>query len=207
MTSLVLDLEGHGREEISDDVDVSRTVGWFTSVYPVHLEIHNPTNPGAALIDVKEQLRQIPNKGIGFGLLRYLSDDKDVKVALSEIPAADVSFNYLGQVDQSLPENSPFSPALESKGSERGLENERPYKLIIGGNISEGRLRMNWSYSRQMYRRETIENLAEKYMVVIRDLIRHCQTKDTVEYTPSDFEDVDLSKSDIDKLLDEIGGF
>jgi len=202
-----VDLEGHGREDIFEDVDISRTVGWFTSIFPVYLQLVDENEPGQALIQVKEQLRKMPNRGIGYGLLCYLCDDKTVHERLIDQPRPEISFNYLGQVDQSLPENSPFSLAPESKGTERSKSGDRMYSLIISGNISQGRLQMNWSYSSNMYRSETIDRLAEQFMQELRELIQHCLMLDAVSYTPSDFEDVNLDQDEIDDLLEEIGGF
>jgi non-ribosomal peptide synthase protein (TIGR01720 family) len=202
-----VDLEGHGREDIFEDVDISRTVGWFTSIFPVYLQLVDEKDPGQALIQVKEQLRKMPNRGIGYSLLRYLCDDKTVHERLIDQPRPEISFNYLGQVDQSLPENSPFSLAPESKGTERSKSGDRMYSLIISGNISQGRLQMNWSYSSNMYRSETIDRLAEQFMQKLRELIQHCLMLDAVSYTPSDFEDVNLDQDEIDDLLEEIGGF
>ncbi len=92
--NLLVALEGHGREDLFTDVDVSRTVGWFTSLFPVLLDISAATDPGEALKLVKEELRAVPNRGIGYGLLRYLSGTDALPA-----PQPEVSFNYLGQLD------------------------------------------------------------------------------------------------------------
>ncbi|MBW4592042.1 MAG: amino acid adenylation domain-containing protein [Brasilonema angustatum HA4187-MV1] len=81
--SLLIDLEGHGREDLFEDVDLSRTVGWFTSIFPVLLKLENQNNLGEVLKSVKEQLRRIPNKGIGYGILRYLSIDESDSVCVA----------------------------------------------------------------------------------------------------------------------------
>ncbi|HEY7821143.1 MAG TPA: condensation domain-containing protein, partial [Vicinamibacteria bacterium] len=96
----LLDLEGHGREELFEDVDLSRTVGWFTSLYPVRLELPE-CGPGEALKSVKEQLRRIPAKGSGYGLLRYQTEDQELARELARLKPQ-LSFNYLGQLDSAL---------------------------------------------------------------------------------------------------------
>ncbi|MGH7999038.1 MAG: amino acid adenylation domain-containing protein, partial [Brasilonema sp.] len=111
---LLVELEGHGREEIFDDVDLSRTVGWFTTHFPVLLDLEKASNPGEALKAVKEQLRGIPKRGIGYGLLRYLNGNKEITEQLQALPQAEVKFNYLGQFDQVLSSSSLFEPAQES---------------------------------------------------------------------------------------------
>jgi len=204
--SLLIDLEGHGREDIFEDVDLSRTVGWFTTVYPVNISSNAGINPGDELINIKEQMRKIPNNGFSFGLLRYCSKDDDIYNDFQALPEAEISFNYLGQVDQAIPETSPFTLAEESKGFERSPRNNRRYKLIISAHISQGRLKVNWSYSRNMYKRETIEKLSDEFNSSLRKLIEYCQSVESVSYTPSDFEDVDLSQDEINSLLEEIDG-
>ena len=96
--SLLVDLEGHGREEIFEDVDLSRTVGWFTTIFPVLLESGGGFHPGNALKSVKEQLRRIPNRGIGYGLLRYLSRDADISREAAEPASGGGEFQLPGPV-------------------------------------------------------------------------------------------------------------
>ena len=91
---LLVNLERHGREDILDGVDLSRTVGWFTSLYPVLLDLEEETDPGRSLRSIKEQLRQIPNHGIGYGLLRYLRDETEVSAKLAALPRPELSFLY-----------------------------------------------------------------------------------------------------------------
>jgi len=97
-----IDLEGHGREELFGDIDLTRTVGWFTTFFPVRLELLEHGGLGTKLRAVKEQLRRVPQHGIGYGLLRYLCRDAKVSKQLQAMPEAEVSFNYLGQLDQVL---------------------------------------------------------------------------------------------------------
>src|SRR4029453_3910609 len=97
---LLIDLEGHGREEIVEGVDLSRTVGWFTTIFPVLLQLEPTAALADALKSVKEQLRHLPKRGIGYGVLRYLSQDTEISEKLRTLPQAEVCFNYLGRVDQ-----------------------------------------------------------------------------------------------------------
>src|SRR6185295_17861890 len=106
--SLLVDLEGHGREELIEGADLSRTVGWFTAIYPVLLELEKSSSPAARLAVVKEQLRRIPHHGAGFGVARYLSNGS---ARLKALPPSEVSFNYLGQLDQIFVDNSLFERA------------------------------------------------------------------------------------------------
>src|SRR5690606_10129439 len=141
LNSLLIDLEGHGREDLFEDVDLSRTVGWFTTVYPVRLEIPGDGDIGESLKAVKEQVRRVPGRGIGYGLLRYLSEDDRLRQQLAALPQARVSFNYLGQFDQLLAEKPLFSLAAESAGPPRSPQGEVAHVLSIDGGIYGGRLR------------------------------------------------------------------
>ena len=205
--SLLIDLEGHGREELFEDVDLSRTVGWFTSIFPVNLSLENATSPGKALMAIKEQLRAIPNRGIGYGVLHYLSRDKEITSRLSLLPKAEVIFNYLGQFDQVLPESSLFRYAQESSGPSHSLCSLQTHLLEINGSIFQGRLQMNWTYSEKLHRQTTIEGLAQGFIQGVRSLIAHCQSPDAGGFSPSDFADVELSQEKLDNALAEIDFF
>src|SRR5204863_360205 len=97
--ALLVDVESHGREAIADDVDLSDTVGWFTSMYPVAFDLTRTKTVGDQLKRVKEQLRRVPQGGLSYGLLRYLGPDPALRRQLEAIPTPDVSFNFLGQFD------------------------------------------------------------------------------------------------------------
>src|SRR5262249_28730825 len=113
--AVLVELEGHGREEVSAGVDVSRTVGWFTSIYPGVLESRACEAVGAGLKRVKEQLRAVPRRGLGYGVLRYLGEG-EVSVRLREMQRAQVGFNYLGQLDQAVGAERWLAIADESAG-------------------------------------------------------------------------------------------
>jgi len=203
MPTLLINLEGHGREEIIEGIDLSRTVGWFTSIFPVYLDLTGISNPGEAIKTVKEQLRQIPNNGIGYGLLRYLGDAQ-VMEKLKAFPQPEVSFNYLGQFDQTLAKSPLFQPSQESKGSDRSLQGERSYLLDVNGLIVGEQLQVNWIYSQAIHKQTTIENLAQGFIEALRSLITHCQSSEGSDYTPSDFPQMNLNQEELNKLLEEL---
>ncbi|MEE8586119.1 MAG: non-ribosomal peptide synthase/polyketide synthase, partial [Acidobacteriota bacterium] len=194
---LLVDMEGHGREAIFPDLDTSRTVGWFSSVFPLALQVREAASQGEALKQVKEQLRLIPNRGLGYGLLRHLKRDP----ALIELPQAEVSFNYLGQFDQALPESALFKLAPQSGGPARHPSSRRRYLLNIGGGVSAGRLRIDWTYSQALHKRATIAGQARRYMKALRSLIAHCRSLQTQSCTPSDFPLAQLSQQELDQVL------
>src|SRR5205085_1854245 len=154
----------------------SRTVGWFTTVFPVLLELEETSNPGDALKSVKEQLRCVPNRGIGYGLLRYLRGDTEIAEKLRGLPQAEVSFNYLGQFDQALPESSLFKLAGESSGLTQSPRGSRRYLLEVSGIVLNGQLQMDWRYSRNLHQRATVEGLAEGFVKALQLLITHCRS-------------------------------
>ena len=199
--SVLFNLEGHGREDIIDDVDLSRTIGWFTTIFPVLLKLGATENPADALKSVKEQLRAIPNKGIGNGLLRYLSQDAEIAAQLQALPQAEISFNYLGQFDQLLNTSSWMQLASESTGHSHGLQNNRAHLLDINSVITEERLQINWTYSPNIHQHATIESLAQEFIKTLLGLIAHCSSPESGGYTPSDFSLVKLNQPEIDQLL------
>ncbi len=201
--TLLVDLEGHGREDLFADVDVSRTVGWFTTLYPVHLDLRRTTTPAEEIMAIKEQIRRIPRNGIGFGLLRYLGTES-VRTRLAQLPRAEISFNYLGQFDQMVPKSEVFILAKESKGAERSPKGERSYKLDVSGKILSGRLSLDWTFSKNIHQRATIEKLANDYLAELRALIAHCCSVEAGGYTPSDFAEAKLDQEQVGALLAEL---
>ncbi|HEY0607368.1 MAG TPA: condensation domain-containing protein, partial [Herpetosiphonaceae bacterium] len=199
--SLLVDLEGHGREELFSDVDLSRTVGWFTTAFPVHLHLGSSLHPGASLKAIKEQLRQIPRRGIGYGLLRYLAQEQALDERLSAKPAAQIIFNYLGQFDGVLPEDALFELAPEATGPARGPENARQHLIEVTGEVVDGQLRVVWTYSRHFHGHETIVALAEHFLATLDEIINHCVSPDAGGYTPSDFPLARLNQQQIDQLV------
>jgi non-ribosomal peptide synthase protein (TIGR01720 family) len=202
--TLLVDLEGHGREAIFEDVDLSRTVGWFTSIYPVSLDMDERGDVGARLKGVKERLRGVPKGGIGYGLLRYVRSGREAAERIGARGQAEVVFNYGGQFDQSLPESSPFALARESSGAARSPRSNRHYVLNINGMIMEGRLTLYWTYSENLHRRETIEGVAGGMMGELRAIVAHCRSLDAAGYTPSDFPHMDFDQTELDDLVAEL---
>ncbi|BAU16061.1 amino acid adenylation domain protein (plasmid) [Leptolyngbya sp. NIES-3755] len=201
--SLYLDLEGHGREPLFEDVEVSRTIGWFTTIFPVQLQLDDPQHSEKCLKSIKEQLRQIPRQGIGYGILRYLNQD-EVTASLRDRSSAPVKFNYLGQVETIAAATSLFAPAPESTGLGRSPQGNRRYLLDITGIVSEEQLHIRWDYSAGIYQRPRIEQLAQHYLTALRSLIVHCQSPEVGGYTPSDFPDAQLDQEDLDLLIAQL---
>ncbi|MEO0378323.1 MAG: condensation domain-containing protein, partial [Cyanobacteria bacterium P01_A01_bin.17] len=172
---LRLDLEGHGRQDVFSDLDVSRTIGWFTTLYPITFSLSTPDDLGASIQEVTAALRRLPQQGLGFGLLRYLCADARIHRQLQALPPTQVRFNYLGQTDSLLSETDILTPAPFPPGSGHAASSQRMYLLDISGIIQSGQLLLQWRYSDQLYRSYTVERLAQNYLQQLETLILHCQ--------------------------------
>ena len=198
---LLIDLEGHGREIFNDRIDLSRTVGWFTSVYPVRLKYDSALPIDVNLKGIKENLRTIPNRGFGYGALKYLSQDPEIRQAFASAPKADVVFNYLGQFDAILDNNAWFELAGEDKGCEHSQESEEPHLLSVNSHVVDGTLHVEWIFSRDIFSQETVDYLADHYIDNLKQIIDYCLDPTTFGYTPSDFPLAQLPQPEIDRLF------
>ncbi len=190
---LQLDLEGHGREEqIVKGANLVRTVGWFTSVFPVNLTIADQHDLQSVLKSVKKRLNSIPNRGIGYGMLRYLSSDQ----ILESTPQSEILLNYLGILEQMLPENSAFKLCRELTLSRSNRE-QRRYIVEINAFVFKEKLTIDWRYSQNLNREITIKQMIDNFVDKLRSLIDHCLCYDVEDYTPTDFP---LAKLDEQKL-------
>jgi non-ribosomal peptide synthase protein (TIGR01720 family) len=201
--TLLVDLEGHGREPIFDGVDLSRTIGWFTTISPVLLDISDLDGPGEALKSVKEQLRKIPKRGLGYGALRYLSADAVLEEELRRPPGAQVVFNYLGQFHEARIDADGLEVEAAS-GLSRSTRGLRRHLLEVGASVVDGRLQIVWQYSENAHRRATVERLSASFLDALQTLIRHCQHAETSGYTPSDFSRARAKQRDLDSLLSRL---
>jgi amino acid adenylation domain-containing protein/non-ribosomal peptide synthase protein (TIGR01720 family) len=200
--SLLLWLESHGRQEIFGDVDLSRTVGWFTSLFPLRLALPSESSElGDELKAVKEQLRRVPYQGLGYGLLRYLNDDPQIVAQLEALPQPEVLFNYFGNFDHILPASAPFRICRETMAADRSLQTGRDVLLEVNAYVLDGRLTSVWTYSSKLHRHETIAALAKGFSESVQLLINYCQTAETTGYTPADFPKSKLNQQELDHLL------
>jgi len=197
---VLVDLEGHGREELGGGFDLSRTVGWFTTVFPVLLDLGTVADELEALKIVKDQLRAIPARGIGYGLLRYLSRDESIGERLRTMPQAEVSFNYLGHLDHTFDSSSTFLLVNEPVGPARSEHAARSHAIEVEACIWEGRLRVEWSYCERTHSRSTLERLATVFLAHLRTLaIRHTAERARF-YTPSDFPLAKLDQARLEQI-------
>ncbi|MDH4582498.1 amino acid adenylation domain-containing protein, partial [Pseudomonas sp. BN415] len=195
-SELLVELEGHGREEHLAGLDLSRTVGWFTSTYPLRLCAAKA--PGESLKAIKEQLRQVPDNGLGFGLLQCLAP-AEVRAQLCGRPEPRVTFNYLGQFDASF-DGRPLRRAAESCGD--SVDPGAPLNnwLSIDGGVDNGCLRLGWTFSPQQIDEERLAELVELYGAELEALVAHCLDPEACGATPSDFPLARLDQLQLDGL-------
>ncbi|MBJ7961307.1 amino acid adenylation domain-containing protein [Bacillus cereus group sp. N28] len=189
-------LEGHGREEMVEGIDLSRTVGWFTSIYPVHLNFQGTKTPIEGLKAVKDQLRQIPNRGVDYGILRYLK--KELLPFYQQKPS--ISFNYLGQFDQVFSKESLFMQETGFTFLDHAPDSKPSHLIEVIGMVKDEKLHFVWIYSREQFSRLTIQAIADGMLRHLRQLINKPTTESA--FTVSDFADAeDLTEESLSKVL------
>jgi non-ribosomal peptide synthase protein (TIGR01720 family) len=194
----IIELEGHGRDDEVAAVDVTRTVGWFTTIYPVRLRREADAEVESRLKQVREQLREVKDKGLAYGLLRYQAAHEEIR----KLGSAEVIFNYLGQFDQVLGTAAGlFRIAAENAGPTQDERNKRPHLLEIVGVVSEGRLQVSWNYSAAVHRAETIESVARRFEAAVKEVI-----ESRTGSFEADIEiDADLSHLELESILAKVG--
>ena len=199
-TSFLVDMEGHGREDIGDDLDLSRTVGWFTAVFPLRLELAAGIGIGGALKSIKEQLRNVPDRGLSYGLLRYCGANLSHRAALADGQHAQLLFNYLGQFDQVTRGSELFAFASESTGLWHAPNGRRTHAVEVLVQVRDNKLRIDWNFSEKLIHRASIERLAADFISTLQDIIRHCREADAGGRTPSDVPLAPLVQAEVDQL-------
>jgi amino acid adenylation domain-containing protein/non-ribosomal peptide synthase protein (TIGR01720 family) len=212
-TSVLIDMEGHGRESIFEGIDLSRTVGFFTTIYPVNLDPGNLDLEeawtggealGRALKSIKEQLRSIPDNGIGYGLLRYLNPE--TVPVLSRLPKSQIDFNYLGRFP--VAETADWSPAESFSG---GLDPEMAFHhpLQVDSMVLERaagpELTAVWTWMPGIFSENDVRLIADGWFHMLETLVQHSEQPGAGGFSPSDVPLVALSQSEIDRLESEHG--
>ncbi len=195
--SVLVQLEGHGREDLGEAIDLSRTVGWFTSLFPLRLT--PAADLGESLKAIKEQLRCVPDKGVGYGLLRYLAGE-EAAARLAALPQPRITFNYLGRFDRQFDGAALLVPATESAGAAQDPCAPLANWLSIEGQVYGGELSLHWSFSREMFAEATVQRLVDDYARELHALIEHCCQEGNVGATPSDFPLATLRQEQLDRL-------
>ncbi|WP_051473470.1 non-ribosomal peptide synthase/polyketide synthase [Saccharomonospora piscinae] len=214
-TATVVDVEGHGREpHLVDDADLSRTLGWFTSLYPVRLET-GPVNwtddsARATVINrtvkrTKDMVRDIPGNGIGFGLLRYLPPSSEVSGATgSELPVPDIGFNYLGRVKTGHGHGEQDWDLLA--GGVAGVPDGLPlaHVLEINAVTNDGPdgpvLHIGWTWAGEAISEERVRRLADLLTDTLTAISRHVDDPHSGGLSTSDVALAGLSMAELEYL-------
>ncbi len=198
-STLRLDKEGHGREGVIDDVTIYRTLGWFTSVFPLNLILPDEKGTGRIIRAVKEHVRSMPNRGFGYGPLRYLNENKTIRDAIKQVPDAEVLFNYMGSMQQMTGDSSMFRINGRLHGF-YGSKGQRPYLIEINAFIINDQLEVYWTFSTERYRPETIERISNEFIQSLQTIINDCLKPSGDESSASDFPLANLDAGKIDQL-------
>ncbi len=196
--TLRLWLEGHGRESINTEVDLARAIGWFTSLFPLALTLPGNDQPAALLRATKEQLRAVPRRGIGYGMLRHAGTD-DVRRELARLEEAGIVFNYLGDVDRLLSSAGTFRPngPLELR---RAREAHRRFPLEVVAWVMQGQLTVDWAFPSAQLATAEVQRLADRLLANVRDLVAHGRADAGVEAEAGDFPLAGLDAARMEKL-------
>lgn len=195
---VLISLEAHGREEIFNDIDVNRTVGWFTSIYPVLLDMSHEQDLSRQIKEVKETLHRVPNGGIGYGILKYLTARENKKEITFKLEPR-ICFNYFGEFDRDVEQMS-FGIAKESVGKMQSSEDNMEYEWEINGMIKNGRLEMTIGYNTKQYNSETIKRLFNRYRMELNRVISYCVSRENPDITPSDLTYPHLEIESLEQL-------
>ncbi len=196
-------LEGHGRAPINPPVNINRTIGWFTALYPVIFNVSHCSGFTESVQSVQDTLRRIPNNGIGYGILRYAASALS-KQEFKIHSTWDVVFNYLGQFDDV--DNEHFSISDETTGEDCGQQLERLFLLEINSAVDEKRFSLSMAYNKNIHRRESITNLLNLFTAKLKQILETARSSDGhfIQSSPS-FEYWDLSTSDLERALKVYG--
>ncbi|MDQ2709421.1 MAG: amino acid adenylation domain-containing protein, partial [Actinomycetota bacterium] len=197
---VLIALEGHGREEILDGVDLSRTVGWFTSQFPVALAVAS-AGWDEVLKSVKEQLRAIPHRGLSYGALRYLSPENSAAGTLRDDAQPQICLNYHGQWDLAPESDGLYRGWLDGLAPNHAPENIRTYLLDVTGVVANGELELGWTYSENVHDEATIAQLASDMIEALCEIVAHCSRPEAGGYTPSDFPLAGLDQVGVDRVV------
>ena len=195
-TQLRIDLEGHGREDLYAHIDLSRTVGWFTALFPVALAPLGAL--GDAIRRVKEGLRAVPNKGLGHAVFRHLGSAQQ-REALAAQPRSQVVFNYLGQFDGGFGEEALWRPAPEAGGAQVDADAPLTHEFSVDGQVLEGELSLRVSFSAARHDAAQVQAWMQALRDELQAIIRHCAAGPQ-GCSPSDFPLAALSQAQLDAL-------
>ncbi|MBF0518240.1 MAG: amino acid adenylation domain-containing protein [Nitrospirae bacterium] len=201
--SAAIDMEWHGRGWITEEIDVSRTVGWFTALYPVIVTLPKTDNSGTQIKYIKETLRKVPQKGIGYGIVKYMMPQDLKKSVTFNLKPRKICFNYLGQFEEQS-SNSLFRVESGFKAADVSADTVCLYDMDVNSYVSDRKLDVTISMDGSRFKDETVEYVKECYEKSLKEIIDHCAGVKASELTPDDIDYDGLSIEDLDKVLDNL---
>jgi len=200
LEKVLIQLEGHGREAIIPGMNITRTIGWFTSIYPVILDVTESQDISYTIKHIKEDLRRIPLHGVGYGILKYLTATEN-KQDLTFRLNPGISFNYLGQFDQNI-QTQLFAPSKFPVGLTVSPQlNQFKLPLDINGIVINNELMFSFDFNTNEYQESTIAALMKNFEAALMSINEHCLGIEVSEETPADFENEYLSIEELDSIL------
>jgi amino acid adenylation domain-containing protein/FkbH-like protein/non-ribosomal peptide synthase protein (TIGR01720 family) len=201
---LLVDLEGHGRDSGFEDIDLSRTVGWLTTLFPVRLSVDASGDPAALVAAIKEQLRRMPQGGQHYGLIRYLDRYPELAAELRSAPQAEILFNYLGQSRQLLQPGSLFGHVQPASGPARDPDCHRRYLLEINGIVVDGCLSFDWIYGSAVHHEATIAVVAQGFIAALRTILALRNSPGAQRLTLADVPQARITQAELDTIREQI---
>lgn len=195
--NVCVEMESHGRtiEGHGEDLDNSKTMGWFTAIYPLLVDRDDKTI-GDEIKSVKEAIRSVPNSGIGYGVLKYMTETGKGMAT----QRAQVRFNYLGQFGKEV-ENPLFSYSYNPTGPDIDPENHMTAAIEINAMVLEDMFQVSFLYNKEAFDTATMESFKDNYIDNLRKILEHIKGEDDVHFTPSDFDTVDMDEDDLAAIL------
>lgn len=190
-TDFIIEIENHGRN-LDCDIDLSRCIGWFTNIYPFKIKFEDYDIKNN-IIEIKESLRKIPNYGIGYGALKYITKEFEIDKKI------DIRFNYMGNFDTIFNKDV---IGVDDFEFDMDGNNKIYYIIDINCYIINKKLKVNMNYHPNYVTENDAHKLCELFKTNILQIISFCTSQKSNCLTPSDFDTIDLSREELDDIFD-----
>lgn len=195
--NIIVNIESHGREDIFENIDITNTVGWFTTQYPLLLHTVKDADIGSQIKSIKEQCRRVPRNGIGYGVWRYITQPENI-----DFYDPYISFNYFGEIDKSIYDFEKWSFDFENSGESVSEVNvQKKLLLDINGWQANNEMIFYFSYSEKVFSEDNITAIIECFVNYLEKIAVHCSNQKNVELTSSDYGFYKLSQEEFEEII------